>query len=210
MPEPKLVAQDRVKIYEGLSVKTVQQNGSDGQKLMASVFDKDKNGFYNKEEASLFESYRFKTTKDEIYMYQRNSENPNINIRIKYNNPNELNYLQIEEDGMSWNNKKGQRISLENAEGDYNDVDIDIPKNQAKVSTAKNMSGNVEKLSANNIDLIVSGDIENIIYDNGKLELKNVRGGLSNFWGRSNTKLILGSHTSLHPGKYNYFEIDER
>ena len=108
---------------------------------------------------------------------------------------------------MSWKNKKGKAISLENAEGNYNSITIDIPKNQAKVSTAKDCSGNVEKLSANNIDLTVSGDIEKIFYDNGKLYLKDVRGGLG-FWGKYNTEVHLGSHTNLEAGKYSDFEIE--
>ena len=63
-----LVIQERIQAYAGMSVETVKAQGSEGQKLMVSLFDKNQDGKLDKQEAEHFNNYRFKTEEGRIKM----------------------------------------------------------------------------------------------------------------------------------------------
>ena len=70
-----VAAQERVQAYAGMSVETVKAQGSEGQKLMVSLFDKNQDGKLDKQEAEHFNNYRFKTEEGKIRMTNINNGN---------------------------------------------------------------------------------------------------------------------------------------
>lgn len=68
-----VAAQERVQAYAGMSVETVKAQGSEGQKLMVSLFDKNQDGKLDKQEAEHFNNYRFKTEEGKIRMTNINN-----------------------------------------------------------------------------------------------------------------------------------------
>ena len=56
MTNPKVQPQARLEIYEGITVETVKQKGSDGQKMMVSLFDQNRDGVLDEREAAYFNS----------------------------------------------------------------------------------------------------------------------------------------------------------
>jgi hypothetical protein len=65
------IAQKRVQAYVGMNVKTIQQHGSTGQKMMVSLFDTDKDGVFCEYEAIEFNRYSFTTEKGKITMREQ-------------------------------------------------------------------------------------------------------------------------------------------
>ena len=64
----------RIQIYEGMEVATVKKKGSDGQKLMASLFDTNGDGIYSKGEAAYFNKHDFKTENGKITVILNESD----------------------------------------------------------------------------------------------------------------------------------------
>ncbi len=96
----KVQPQQRLQIREGMTVEDVRKNGSDGQKLAASLFDtyaegkKDANGNYilkdgifNKSEAEYFNRFNFTVKDGSFTMYDRESGHV---TEIKYSNIDDL------------------------------------------------------------------------------------------------------------------------
>lgn len=97
-PQNIMKAQPRLQIREGMSVEDVRKNGSEGQKLAASLFDTDgahrdaqgnwvKDGIFNKSEAEYFNQFNFSVKNNIFTMYNRKSGHT---TEIKYNNIEDL------------------------------------------------------------------------------------------------------------------------
>lgn len=74
MTNPQIKTQAKVQAYEGISLKTIQQKGSDGQKIMAPLFDTDGNGKLEGLEVKRFNSSIFKTEPGKVTMYDRSND----------------------------------------------------------------------------------------------------------------------------------------
>ena len=106
---PRIKTQTKVQAYEGISLQTIQQKGSDGQKIMAPLFDVDGNGKLEGNEVKRFNNCIFKTEQGKITMYDRSKdfEKKPFVIEITYNKePFTGNY-----DGLSFtvSNKNGNK-----------------------------------------------------------------------------------------------------
>ena len=56
---PRIKTQTKVQAYEGIGLQTIQQKGSDGQKIMAPLFDVDGNGKLEGNEVKRFNNCIF-------------------------------------------------------------------------------------------------------------------------------------------------------
>lgn len=175
----KLVAQERIQAYAGMSVETVKAQGSEGQKLMVSLFDKNQDGKLDKQEAEHFNNYRFKTEEGRIKMTDINDgseleliyDNFEEDVLHTYNGKplNRLhNYL--------FKNKAGEGCYFAKLTGAVKTV-IDMVNGKVSVEGAKPSGiGSVSSLWGNNIELTVkNSDVEEIHIKNGSLKLENTK-----------------------------------
>ena len=63
MTNPQIKTQAKLHIYDGISVETVKQQGSDGQKIAVPLFDTDGNGKLEGREADRMNRCTFKSEK---------------------------------------------------------------------------------------------------------------------------------------------------
>ena len=161
-----LVIQERIQAYAGMSVETVKARGSEGQKLMVSLFDKNQDGKLDKQEAEHFNNYRFKTEEGRIKMTDINDgseleliyDNFEEDVLHTYNGKplNRLhNYL--------FKNKAGEGCYFAKLTGAVKTV-IDMVNGKVSVEGAKPSGiGSVSSLWGNNIELTVkNSDVEEI------------------------------------------------
>ena len=168
MTQPQVKPQARVQIYEGMSVETVKRNGSDGQKLMASLFDLDKDGKYDAAEAEAFNNCNFKTEKGKITMYNRSGYGPE-DTELKYDDY-EKDIAQNEPDIFNFKNDKGEDCYFASM-GNFIKVVIDMIKGKVHVEGGENGA-----LYMNNVELTVkNSDLETISTTNSKINLQNVK-----------------------------------
>ena len=175
MTQPQVKPQARVQIYEGMNVETVKRNGSDGQKLMAPLFDLDSDGKYDAGEAELFNSCNFKTEKGKITMYNRSGYGPEV-TELKYDdyekdilNPYKGQALN-EPDIFNFKNDKGKDCYFASM-GNFKKVVIDMIKGKVHVEGGKDGA-----LFMNNVELTVkNSDLETISTSNSKINLQNVK-----------------------------------
>ena len=174
-----LVIQERIQAYAGMSVETVKARGSEGQKLMVSLFDKNQDGKLDKQEAEHFNNYRFKTEEGRIKMTDINDgseleliyDNFEEDVLHTYNGKplNRLhNYL--------FKNKAGEGCYFAKLTGAVKTV-IDMVNGKVSVEGAKPSGiGSVSSLWGNNIELTVkNSDVEEIHIKNGSLKLENTK-----------------------------------
>ena len=168
MTQPQVKPQARVQIYEGMSVETVKRNGSDGQKLMASLFDLDKDGKYDAAEAEAFNNCNFKTEKGKITMYNRSGYGPEV-TELKYDDYDK-DIAQNEPDIFNFKNDKGEDCYFASM-GNFIKVVIDMIKGKVHVEGGENGA-----LYMNNVELTVkNSDLETISTTNSKINLQNVK-----------------------------------
>lgn len=169
--------QARVKIYEGMSVETVKKNGSEGQKLMAPLFDVNHDGKYDGNEAAAFDSYNFKTEKGKITMYNRSECGAEITELIYDDYEKDiLNQYKGEAlnspDSFTFYNDKGEFCHFGTI-GDFAKVVIDMIKGKVHVEGGNKGAYN---LFANNVELTVkNSDLGEISVSGGKINLQNVK-----------------------------------
>lgn len=174
-----LAIQERIQAYAGMSVETVKAQGSEGQKLMVSLFDKNQDGKLDKQEAEHFNNYRFKTEEGRIKMTDINDgseleliyDNFEEDVLHTYNGKplNRLhNYL--------FKNKAGEGCYFAKLTGAVKTV-IDMVNGKVSVEGAKPSGiGSVSSLWGNNIELTVkNSDVEEIHIKNGSLKLENTK-----------------------------------
>lgn len=96
-PKTKMKAEQRIEVFEGMTVKDVQENGSEAQRIVAKAFDKlekskefkEGDGVYSEREAELFNNYRFTLDKENKELRAYNTKTECVTV-IKYNNLEEL------------------------------------------------------------------------------------------------------------------------
>lgn len=174
-----VAAQERVQAYAGMSVETVKAQGSEGQKLMVSLFDKNQDGKLDKQEAEHFNNYRFKTEEGKIRM-------TNINNGTEL----ELIYDNFEEDvlhlykGKPLNRLNSYIFKNEAGENCYFSKLTDAVKTIIDMVTGKVAIEGAKparircgsSLWGNNIELSVKdSDVNEININNGTLELENTK-----------------------------------
>lgn len=87
----------KVQIFEGMTVKDVQENGSEAQKIVAEAFDRidsrhsngKGDGKFSKAEAEVFNNYTFTLDKNTKELRAYNKET-GCTVTVKYNNLEEL------------------------------------------------------------------------------------------------------------------------
>ncbi len=174
-----LAIQERIQAYAGMSVETVKAQGSEGQKLMVSLFDKNQDGKLDKQEAEHFNNYRFKTEEGRIKMTDINDGSE---LELIYDNFEEdvlhtyngkpLNRLHH----YLFKNKAGEGCYFAKLTGAVKTV-IDMVNGKVSVEGAKPSGiGSVSSLWGNNIELTVkNSDVEEIHIKNGSLKLENTK-----------------------------------
>ena len=160
----------------GMNVETVKKNGSDGQKLMAPLFDRNQDGVYDKNEAELFNKYRFKTEDGKITLFRYYNDGSRQITEIKYDN--------FEEDVLSMYNGEPlnqlHRFNFKNDKGEdcffsslakYTKAVIDMVKGTVHVENADGGS-----IRGNNVELTLKdSDLEEVSIRNGSLNLGNMK-----------------------------------
>ena len=178
MTAPQVKTQPRVQIYEGMSVETVRKSGSEGQKLMAPLFDTDQDGKFDKYEAEAFNNCNFKTGKGKITIYNRSGYGAEI-TELKYDNYEE-DILCSGEQGEVYNepsmfnfkNDKGEDCYFSSM-GKFTKVVIDMIKGKVHVEGGNQAAFG---LYTNNIELTAkNSDLEHISASNSKINLQNVK-----------------------------------
>ena len=98
---PQMKAQEKIKVFEGMTVNDVEQNGSEAQKLVAHAFDNSgvkptkenhysgADGKYSEHEAEDFNNYTFALDKQTQELRAYNNKTGCTSI-IKYNSLDEL------------------------------------------------------------------------------------------------------------------------
>ena len=172
MTNPQIKTQAKVQAYEGISLKTIQQKGSDGQKIMAPFFDTDGNGKLEGLEVKRFNNSIFKTEPGKVTMYDRsdNPEKPFVaeitygkeGLRGKYG---ETTVLEVSDK----RNKKSVKIW---ADGISGKAKIDLPKGKVTINNLnKDCSAYV---FANGMDVETNNSvIDYIDIKRGDLKMKN-------------------------------------
>lgn len=195
MTNPKVQTQARLEIYEGMKVETVKQKGSQGQKMMVSLFDDNNDGTLDKKEAALFNRYNFTTEKGKITMYKNNEDGTRYITELKYDNFEKDVLCQNKGKALnsphhfSFENNKGERCSYESfMSAEKTSIDMVTGK-----VTVENADG--DHIVANNIDLTVkNSDIYAIDASNTDLKLENVK-RTEGFWDVATTVYTDGKST---------------
>ena len=92
-----LKPQERIEIFEGMTIEDVEKNGSDAQKIVAAAFDEMEeynpeqkgDGKFDKVEAMKLNAYRFALDKNNKELRAHNLDTDG-HVTIKYNNLEEL------------------------------------------------------------------------------------------------------------------------
>lgn len=209
MTQPQVKPKARIAIHPGMTVETVKKNGSEGQKLMAPLFDIDKNGKYDDSEAMNFDSYTFKTEPGKITMCNDGCVGPEI-IELKYDNFEKdvlckhKDTVLNDVDSFRFVNDKGEKCYFAHI-GDFEKIAIDMIKGKVHVEGGgKEASG----LYGDNIELTVKdSDLKKIDISGSKVNLQNVKDeGL--LWD-SATKITTDGNTIIEADSASKFEVSE-
>lgn len=179
MTNPQIKTQAKLHIYDGISVETVKQQGSDGQKIAVPLFDTNGNGKLESMEADRMNRCTFKSEKNKLTIFENKGEDKQEITEIKYNNTDDL-YAMYDEHAL--NNldmfsfgkytKNGEKW-FKNYFGSVANCakrTIDLIHGKVTVEGAKG------DLYGRNIDLTVkNSDISEIGINGGKVKLQNVK-----------------------------------
>lgn len=172
----KVKEQARVQICAGMTVQTVKRNGSDGQKLMAPLFDNNHDGVYSKQEAEHFNSYDFKTEDGKITIFSKNPDGSKQVTEIKYDNfegdvfhtfnGETLNRLG----SYTFKDDKGKSCFF-SCIGNYAKAVIDMVKGTVQIT-----NGKCHNINGRNIELTIEdSDLERVGILKSKLNLQNTK-----------------------------------
>ena len=183
MTNPQVKPEARVQIYEGMTVENVKRKGSTGQKIAASLFDGDKNGVLDKEEAEKMNRCIFKAEKNKLTIYENRGDGTKKQLEIKYNKledlSNSLIIIRNDASLFEWGYKKENGVEIAKKikqfiflRDRYDKMTIDMPAGKVSVQGAE---GN--GIFGTNIDLSVKdSDLYHIgINEDTNLNLNNVR-----------------------------------
>ncbi|MBQ8459505.1 hypothetical protein IJ541_05315 [bacterium] len=196
-------AEQKVQIFEGMTVKDVEKNGSEAQKIVAKAFDntgvkptKENNynggdGKYSKKEAENFNNYQFSLDKNKRELKAYNKKT-GCTCTIKYNNLDELkeNAALLKQAG----HLKGGKIVF-----DFRN----------RTALYDGVSGGMLNVGSRGADKITirNSDIRNIsgAYFKGTLVLDNVK-EMGMIWD-SPTKVLLGEEATIKTDSNSKIEI---
>ena len=179
MTNPQIKTQAKLHIYNGISVETVKQQGSDGQKIAVPLFDTNGNGKLEGMEADRMNRCTFKSEKNKLTIFENKGKDKREITEIKYNNTDDLyamcdghalnnldmfNFGQYTKNGEKWfKNYFGSAANCAKRT-------IDLIHGKVTVEGAKG------DLFGRNIDLTVkNSDISEIGINGGKVKLQNVK-----------------------------------
>lgn len=210
MTDPKIKPQARLEIYEGMKVETVKQKGSQGQKMMVSLFDSNWDGTLDKNEAALFNSYNFTTEKGKITMYENNEDGTRNITELKYDNF-EKDVLNLHE-GTPLNKPGSYNFENDKGERCFYGASMNAEKTSIDMVTGKVTVENADSgaIWANNIDITVkNANIDQISTTNANLKLENTKNTLG-FWDIATTVYTDGKSTIKADANSKYeTEIEE-
>ena len=90
MTNQQIKPQAKLNLYEGISVETVKQQGSDGQKIAVPLFDTDGNGKIEGRELNRMNRCTFKSEKNKLTIFENKGENKQEVTEINYKDVNDL------------------------------------------------------------------------------------------------------------------------
>lgn len=179
MTNPQIKANANLHIYDGISVETVKQQGSDGQKIAVPLFDTDGNGKLEGMEVDRMNRCTFKSEKNKLTIFENNGKDKQQVTEIKYNNVDDLyamyneralNNLDMFSFGEYTKNGVTGYKHYFGSVASYAKRTIDLIHGKVTVEGAK---GN---LYGRNVDLTVkNSDINEIGINGGKVKLQNVK-----------------------------------
>lgn len=179
MTNQQIKLQAKLNLYEGISVETVKQQGSDGQKIAVPLFDTNGNGKIEGMELDRMNRCTFKSEKNKLTIFENKGENKREVTEINYNNVNDLYAMHGE---CALNNldmfsfgkyTKDGKIAYKHYFGSvasFTKRIIDLVNGKVTIEGAKG------DLYGRNIDLTVkNSDINEIGINGGKVKLQNVK-----------------------------------
>lgn len=179
MTNQQIKPQAKLNLYEGISVETVKQQGSDGQKIAVPLFDTNGNGKIEGMELDRMNRCTFKSEKNKLTIFENKGENKREVTEINYNNVNDLYAMHGE---CALNNldmfsfgkyTKDGKIAYKHYFGSvasFTKRIIDLVNGKVTIEGAKG------DLYGRNIDLTVkNSDINEIGINGGKVKLQNVK-----------------------------------
>ena len=179
MTNPQIKTQAKLHIYDGISVETVKQQGSDGQKIAVPLFDTNGNGKLEGMEVDRMNRCTFKSEKNKLTIFENKGEDKQEITEIKYNNTDDL-YAMYDEHAL--NNLDMFSFGKYTKDGvtgykhyfgsvaNYAKRTIDLIHGKITVEGAKG------DLYGRNVDLTVkNSDISKIGINGGKVKLQNVK-----------------------------------
>jgi hypothetical protein len=176
MTGPIKRAEQRMEVFKNTTVETVKKNGSSGQKLMVNLFDKDRNGILDEQEAKHFNSCRFTTEDNKITMYYTREDGTQKVTEIIYSNPEQicdmynghaLNTLSRFDFDANGKHCKAYLYA------DYNKATIDMTTGTV---TIEGGGGSADRITGRNIKLNVTDcSLKYITMHGGELNVKNTK-----------------------------------
>lgn len=179
MTNQQIKPQAKLNLYEGISVETVKQQGSDGQKIAVPLFDTDGNGKIEGRELDRMNRCTFKSKKNKLTIFENKGENKQEVTEINYNNVNDLyamhgeralNNLDMFSFGKYTKDGKTAYKHYFGSVASFTKKIIDLVNGKVTIEGAKG------DLYGRNIDLTVkNSDINEIGINGGKVKLQNVK-----------------------------------
>lgn len=222
MTEP-MITEKKLNAYDGIEVKTIQQNGSTGQKIAVSLFDIDGNGRLYGDEVDNFNSCTFTSKPKELTMYRNIDGKKQVTV-IKYENTKDLEFSAVKKKSCCFNLNPqcvGKDVlSGENlyTDGDYIDIYVGYDK---AVIDFKNKKASIEGNGRNSYDDFIGArgieltlnnvDVKYIQFNDGTLNLNNTsdKGVLRNSETQIKTCRNQGTSINVHKDSDSKIKIDQ-
>lgn len=193
MTDTNPVNQKPINVVQGMTVKQVQQQGTKAQADAIKLFDFDGDGVISKAEANSFNRFDVKEEAGGIFMKEKEG---NHEIRLKYDNPEQLNgikytgyMLEHKENGESFDHEKDTYVYASDDES--MSVEYDLNNKTLKIANKTD----------NNGDFIEAGNLNSVEIENSDVDelyamgTKNIK--LTNVQDRG----LWTSDTNVHTDK---------
>ena len=189
-------ADERIEVFEGMTIEDIEQNGSEAQKIVAAAFDDIEyvdnkgDGKFDKYEAANLNNYRFALDKNKKELRAHNLDTDG-HVTIKYNNLEEL--------------KKYAGL-VRQADDLSGDITFDL---RSKTAKFENIQGNILSVGGGTFNTVTirNANVSQIFaaYHEGTLKLEGVADcGL--LWD-SETLVTVGEKTRLSAGNDSKIQI---
>jgi hypothetical protein len=129
-----------MEVTKGTKVAEVQKQGSKAQQLAATIFDVDKDGKFNRKEASLFNNYNCSLNEETGELKLRHKGIDEV-IEIKYNSSEDLNTIVLENDRFAdyTNNNMDEYANLDIYSQEWSKLSYDKVNKELTVEKLKSM-----------------------------------------------------------------------